>query len=184
MPLFVLLDSDPAGLVLMVDVEEDHAVILDLMAEAALHLQLHPLLTAEFAPVIYEAVVAPADVLLEPTMVLAVHPAVGIGGVIEEPVYHAEDAGMAWRVVFLDLRHLRSKGRDGVIYERRHGSLLAGVNRLECQTQWVLQKTGKYPCGLFSFHKSIHRIVVANVYRNNFLVFKQKLKSDTIGQVD
>ena len=136
MPLFVLLDSDPAGLVLMVDIEEDHAVILDLMAEAAPYLHLHPLLTAEFAPVIYEAIVAPADVLLEPAMVLAVHPAVGVGGVIKEPVYHTEDAGMTWRVVFLDPRHLGSKSRDGVIYERRHGSLLTGVNRVECQTQW------------------------------------------------
>lgn len=116
----------------MVDIEEDHVVILDLMAEAALHLHLHPLLTTEFAPVIYEAIVAPADVLLEPAMVLAVHPTVGVGGVIKEPVYHAEDAGMTWRVVFLDLRHLGSKSRDGVIYERWHGSLLAGVNRLEC----------------------------------------------------
>lgn len=116
----------------MVDVEEDHAVILDLMAEAALLLQLDPLLSAEFAPVIYEAVVAPADVLLEPAMLPAVHPAVGVGRVIEKPVYHAEDAGMTWRVVFLDLRHLGSKGRYGEIYERRHGFLLTGVKRLEC----------------------------------------------------
>ena len=120
----------------MVDVKEDHAVILDLMAEAALLLQLLPFLTAEFAPVIDEAVIAPADVLLEPAMVPAVHPAVSVGRVIEEPVYHVEDAVMTLRVVFLDLRHLGSKGRDGEIYERRHGFLLTGVNRLECQNHW------------------------------------------------
>ncbi|MGB9079756.1 MAG: hypothetical protein WCD00_00560, partial [Desulfuromonadaceae bacterium] len=33
-------------------------------------------------------------------------------------------------------------------------------------------------------HKSVHRIVVANVHRNNFLVINQELKINTIGQID
>lgn len=119
------LASNPTGLVLMVDVEEDHAVVLDLVAEVALHLHLPPLLAAEFAPVVDEAVVAPADVLLQPAMVLAVHPAVGVGGMIEEAVDHDKDPAMSRRVVFLDLRKLCRKGWGGKIDEHRHGALLA-----------------------------------------------------------
>lgn len=64
----------------MVDVEEDDAVVGDLVTEVALFGQFPPFLPALFAPVVDEAVVAPADILLEPAMVRAVHPAVGIAG--------------------------------------------------------------------------------------------------------
>src|SRR6266581_6079790 len=110
----------------MVDVEKDYAVVLDLVTESALFLQLLPLLATEFAPVVYEAIVAPSDVLLEPAMVHAVHPAVGVGGVIEEAADHAEDARMSRRVVFFDLRHLGSKCGGGEKDERQQGSLLIG----------------------------------------------------------
>jgi hypothetical protein len=113
----------------MVHIKEYHAVVYDLLAETALLLQFLPLLTAKFAPVVYKAVVASPYVLLESAMVITVHPTVGVAGVIEEPVDHAEDASMPRRVVFLDLRHLGRKCRGWEIAERRHGSLLTGTNR-------------------------------------------------------
>lgn len=113
----------------MVDIEEDHTVVLDLMAEAALLLQLLPLLTAEFAPMVDEAIVPPADILFEPAMLPAVHPAVGVSGVSEEPVDYVENSGMPRWVVFLDFFHFCSKCRDGQINELHYGSPLTRVFR-------------------------------------------------------
>src|SRR5512146_398112 len=55
-------------LVFVVDIEEDHAVVVHLAAGAAV-LQLLRLLAALFAPVVDEPVVVPADVFFQPAPV-------------------------------------------------------------------------------------------------------------------
>jgi hypothetical protein len=107
--------SNPVGFVLVIDIKEYHAVVFDLMAESALFFVLFAFFPACFAPMVDEAVVAPTDVIFEPAMVLAMHPAVGVGRVIKEPIDDHKDALMPRRVVLLNLRHFGSEKLRGEI---------------------------------------------------------------------
>ena len=128
----------------MVDAEEDYAVVPHLAAETALLFQGLGLLATGFAPVVDEAVVAPAHVLLETATVIAMHPAVGVAGVAKYPADHVQDAGMPRRVAFLDLCQLGGKIRGGEIAVVRHDSLLAGMDRREGKNLWVIASAIKY----------------------------------------
>ena len=101
--------SEAVGFVLVIHIEEDNTIVSDLVAKPTMRLQLLPFLAAQFTPVVYKTVVTSTDVFLESAMVFAVHPAVGVTGVIEKSVDHAEDASMPRRIVFFYLRHLGSK---------------------------------------------------------------------------
>jgi len=122
--------SDSAGFVLMVYIEENHAVLTDLKAETALFLQLLSLFTAKFTPVVYKTVITSSNVLFESALILTMHPTVSVAGVTEKPVDHAEDSSMPRWIMFPDFRHLGRKCRSGKIVERLHGSLLTCTNRL------------------------------------------------------
>jgi hypothetical protein len=97
----------------MIDIKKYYAVVIDLMAESALFFELFTFFAACFAPMVDEAVVAPTNVLFESAMILAVHPAIGVGRVIKESLDDHKDALMPRRVVFLNLRHLGSESRRG-----------------------------------------------------------------------
>jgi hypothetical protein len=106
---------NPVGFVLMVDIKEDDTVFGNLVTKGALFDQLRLLFAAACAPVVDQAVVAPTDILLEAAMVFAVHPAVGIGGILKETVDDAENARVSRMIVFPDLLHLGGEGGDGDI---------------------------------------------------------------------
>lgn len=107
----MVTDSEPVGFVLVVHVEKDDAVVIHLVAEAAGMGQLPSLFAALGAPVINQAVIAPADVFLEPAMVVAVHPAIGIGRVVKQAVDDLQDPGVPRRIVLLDLVQLAAEVR-------------------------------------------------------------------------
>ena len=73
----------PISGVFMIDIEKYYGIVSDFMAEATLVRQFFPLFAALLAPVIDKAVVAAADVFFESAVVNAVHPAVGIGRVVQ-----------------------------------------------------------------------------------------------------
>jgi hypothetical protein len=134
------LSLNPVSLVLVVDVEEDHAVLIKkLLAHPAHFLQLLPLLPAKFAPVVDKAVVASPHVLLEPSVVSPVHPAVRVPRILQQPADDIKNPRMPWRVVFLDLFHLGSKRGGGEIAKLRHVAnplLVGGTDLISSNLQF------------------------------------------------
>ncbi len=119
---------DPVGLILVIDIKKDHTVVRKFMTVTAFILQLFLFLTAEFAPMVYKAVVSPANILFEAAVMFTVHPTVSVSGIDEEAVNHIENAGMSWRVMFFDLGHLRIEDIGGKINEWHRFLLIYGSN--------------------------------------------------------
>ncbi len=87
--------------VLMIDVDENDAVVGNFTAGAAVF-QLSCLFTAMLAPVIDQPVVASSHILFQSTVMDAMHPPVGIAGIFQKPSDHLLYALMAGRVVAAD----------------------------------------------------------------------------------
>ena len=123
-------------LVFMVDVEEDHAVVGHLAAVAAM-LHLPGLLAALFAPVVDEPVVAPTHIFLQSSVVHAVHPAVGIVRVVEQPVDHLLDPFVPARVTTADILQLDGEFFGGVIGESTHFGFNSSRSAVNCTVRYA-----------------------------------------------
>jgi hypothetical protein len=88
----------------MIDIEEDHTVIADLVTLVATIFELLAGLAADLTPLVDQPEIAVTDILLETAVVLTMHSSIGILGVVQQPLDHLGDPQKPRGIRLLDLR--------------------------------------------------------------------------------
>ncbi len=85
-------------ILLVIQVEEDHAVVGDRLAVVAVLVESAVLLTAQLAPVVNDPVISAAHIFLEAPVVHAGHLAVGLSRLHQQAVDYLADALISCRI--------------------------------------------------------------------------------------
>ena len=88
----IQMAADFLTFVFMVKIEKNDAVVRNGLAVAALFFAPPVFFAAEGTPVVNQSIIAPADIFLESSLVQAVHLAVRLFRVLEEPIDDGADA--------------------------------------------------------------------------------------------